>query len=594
MDFDNKIPVAVEAHSKLDLPCDHASTGMFMLLQPMYYRHSVKSENLKLRFTSVVRPNPLVVPTFGRIRQNLRHFFVPYRLVFPNWEEFIDDVIASNFDVSSQVVSVPHFTANSLALLFFLKDNPTDTVSHYGLAEIVTNPSSSPRNYDFEYNGDCWQLTRIGRNFYKVLYSLGYDIVGDSKDFSFNALALLAYAKVYCDWYANSQYLNDATYLQLQRYFKYNDPGNSLVLSDSDIYDILLFIRPAVYDSNPYFEDAWDNPVSPNSNQFTAFSFLDPTSANGSYVTTLANGTPQMVNPGNVDPTSLGTKYLHDSLEKLSEYQRRHALSGARAIDRVLADYGIQTAYLKLQRSIYCGVSSQDVDINSIFATANGSNASGDSVVGDYAGAGIGRGQSTMQFQNDEEGIYITISTIQPSGGYYQGYDRINRLLTKSQFYQPAFDALGVQSIEKGEVYVSRDIDSFLGGAGNSSKYADHFGFTGRYGERKRSINRVSGDLAFPSILNGGSAWHLMRSFNDAYFNGDIRNVVHSQDFARGTDAEQYMRLFTYTEYNLDPFNIFLHVDCVSYAPMHPLTDSFIWDSDADKVNINSNGPKLN
>lgn len=590
MDFNNKIPVAVEAHSKLDLPFDHCSTGMFMLLQPMFYRHTLKTENLDLRFTSVVRPNPLVVPTFGRIRQNLRHFFVPYRLIFPNWEEYINDVIASNYDASSQVIGVPSFTADALTELFFFRSNPSDTTSAYGLAQVVASPTTSPLNYDFTFGSNKWKLTRLGRNFYKVLYSLGYDLVGSGKTFYFNALALLAYAKVYSDWYANSQYLNDAIYLKLQRYLKFNDPSSALTLGASDLYDILLFVRPAQYDSNPYFEDAWDNPVAPNSNQFTAFSFADPTSNSGSYVTTLANGTPEMSQDTGTS-TSLGTKYLHDALQKLSIYQRRHALSGARAIDRVLAEYGLQTDYLKSQRSIYVGFSSNDVDINSIFATANGSNSSGDSVVGDYAGAGIGRGQSTMLFQNDEEGIFITISTIQPSGGYYQGYDRVNRHLTKAQFYQAAFDALGVQSIEKGEVYISRDLDNFITSADDYSK---HFGFTGRYGEHKRSINRVSGDFSFPSVLQGGDAWHLMRGFNDSYFNDSVNNIVHSQDFCRGTDAEQYMRLFTYSDYTIDPFNIFLHVDCVSYAPCHPLTDSFIWDSDSEKVSIDSNGPKLN
>lgn len=590
MDFNNKIPIAVEAHSKLDLPFDHTSTGMFMLLQPVFYRPTLKTESLDMRFTSVVRPNPLVVPTFGRIRQNLRHFFVPYRLIFPNWEEFINDVIASNYDASSQVVGVPNFSSNDLMTLFFGLANPGDTTSQYGLATIVSNPVTSPQNYDFLYSGNYWKLTRLGRNFYKILYSLGYELVGASKLFLFNALALLAYAKIYSDWYTNSQYLNDALYLKLQRFFKFNDPSQVLALTAQDLYDILIFIRPAQYDTNPYFEDAWDNPVAPNSNQFTAFSFADPTSNNGSFVSTLANGTPEMFSSDASSP-SLGTKYLHDALQKLSIYQRRHALSGARAIDRVLAEYGLQTDYLKSQRSIYVGFSSNDVDINSIFATANGSNSFGDSVVGDYSGAGIGRGQSVMQFQNDEEGIFISISTIQPSGGYYQGYDRTNRALTKSQFYQAAFDALGVQSIEKGEVYVSRDFDNFSNDAVN---YAGHFGFTGRYGERKRSINRVSGDFAFPSVLQGGNAWHLMRTFDDRYFSGSVANIVHSQDFVRGTDAEQYLRLFTYTDYDIDPFNIFLHVDCVSHAPCHPLTDSFIWDSDADKVAIDSNGPKLN
>lgn len=581
MDIKQKLPIAVEAHTKLDLPFDHATTSMFMLLQPMFYRHTLKTENLHLNFTNVIRPNPLVVPTFGRVRYNLRHFFVPYRLVFPNWDEFSNDVIASNFDNSSQVAGVPFFLGSTLFEMFF-------SAYAYDLAEVVSSPSEEPRNYDFISGGIAYKLTRLGMSFYKVLYSLGYEIMPKNSLVKFNAFALLAYAKVYCDWYANSSYLNDALYLKLQRYFKFNDPASALELSAEDIYDILLFIRPAVYSSNPYFEEAWDNPVAPNSNQFSGFAFSDPTSDSGTYVQTISNGTPEMFTADG--STSIGTKYIHDALNKLSQYQRRHALSGARAIDRVLAQYGIQSDYLKLQRSIYVGVTQQDVDINSIYATANGSNSEGDSVVGDFAGAGFGAGSSQIQFQNEEEGIFLSIATIQPSGGYFQGYDRNNRHISKQQFFTPEFDALGVQSIEKGEVYVSRDLSTFVG----DSDYDSHFGFTGRYGEMKRSINRVSGDFAFPAHIQGGHAWHLMREFNDDYFGGNLSHVVHSQDFARGTDAKQYLRLFTYTDYDIDPFNVFLHVDCVSYAPCRPFMDTFDWDVNSPTISINSNGPKLN
>jgi hypothetical protein len=582
MKIDNKVPIAVESHTKLDLPFDHVSTGMFMLLQPMYYRHTLKTENNKFHFVSNVRPNPMVIPTFGRARQNLRHFFVPYRLIFPNWEESINDVIASNYDHSSQVIGVPQFTATDLMDLF--------TYSNNNLTTIVTTPSTSPKNYDFVLGGVYYKFTRLGRHFYKVLYSLGYELVGVSKQFKYNALALLAYARVYCDWYANSQYLNDALYLSLQRLFKYNDPTTPLILNRSDLYNILLFVRPAVYNTNNYFEDAWDNPVSPNSNQFTGFTFSDPTSSNGTYITTNGIGTPEMLQNSNTS-VSVGTQYLHNALQRLSQYQRRHALSGARAIDRVLAEYGIQTDYLRIQRSIYVGCTSNDIDINSIYATANGAAQGFDSVVGDYAGAGFGAGEDTIQFQNDEEGIFITISTIQPSGGYYQGYDRQNRHLTKEQFYNAAFDTLGVQSIEKGEVYVSKDFSTFSTVADD---YAGHFGFTARYGEYKRSINRVSGDIALESVLAGGHAWHMMREFNDQYFNNSVFNITHDEDFCRGTDAEQYMRLFTYNNYENDPFNLFLHVDCISYAPCHGMSDSFDWDTNAPQVAISSNGSKVN
>lgn len=585
MKFDNKIPIAVEHHSKLDLPFDHATTGMFMLLQPVYYRHMLRTEAHKMHMVSVVRPNPLVVPTFGRIRQNIRHFFVPYRLIMPNYEEYINDNVASNFSSSSLVSSVPTFSSGDIYELFF--------TGSYGLSSVVSNPDATIPNYDFTDGTTYWKLTRLGRYFYKILYSLGYDIVGTSKTFLFNALALLAYAKVYCDWYANNAYLNSADYLAITRFFKYNDPTNNLKLGSADLYKILLFIRPAVYNTNPYFEDAWDKPVSPNDGDFSGFRFNDPTSASGSYVRNLNNsnyGTPEMYQASS-SSSSLGTSYLHQALQKLSSYQKRHALAGARSIDRVLAQYGLQTDNLRLQRSIYVGVSQQDVDINSIYATANGSNSEGESVVGDFAGAGFGANDWNFDFNCDEEGIFISICTIQPSGGYYQGYDRNNRHLTKEQFFNPEFDALGVQSIEKGEIYVSRN---FSFDSNNGDGYAGHFGFTARYGEVKRSLSRVSGDFAFPSVIAGGSAWHLMRSFNDNYFQNSVDNIAHSEDFARGTDAEQYLRLFTYTEYEIDPFNIFIHVDSTSYAPCRPLSDSFDFDIDTSKVAISSTGSKVN
>ena len=211
MQLDNKVPVAVEAHSHLNLPTDHISSGMFMLLQPMYYKHTLKTENNQFLFTSEIRPNPIAVPTFGRIRQNLRHFFVPYRLIFPNWEEFTSDVIASNYTNSSQVTGVPYMDFDVFYKLF--------TTSAFQLSTVVTTPTTSPRNYDFiATSGDYRKFTRLGRNFYKVLRSLGYAIVPASKGTGdeWNALALLAYAKAYCDWFTNSQYLNDAGSLNLK------------------------------------------------------------------------------------------------------------------------------------------------------------------------------------------------------------------------------------------------------------------------------------------------------------------------------------------------------------------------------------------
>ena len=218
-----KVPIAVESHSKLDLPFDHATTSMFMLLQPVYYRHTMRTESLNLKLTSVVRPNPIVVPTFGRIRQNLRAFFVPYRLVFPNWDSHQADVITSNYSHSSQVVGVPMFDYNCFLDMF--------TNSSNGLMTITTDATAIANDlWDLKYNSDYYVFTRKGRNFYKILYSLGYSILPSDKNHKvpFNALAFLAYCRVYLDWYANAQYLNSATVLMIERLLKLSGINNQL------------------------------------------------------------------------------------------------------------------------------------------------------------------------------------------------------------------------------------------------------------------------------------------------------------------------------------------------------------------------------
>lgn len=583
------VPVAVDIRSKLALPQDVVTTQQFMLLQPVFYRRLVPTERFVGQSVVKIMPQAMVCPTFGRARYNFRSFFVPYSLVFPNWYRFKEQAVAHNASANAIPTNPPYFTANDLMTLF--------TSSSYGLTTVVTSGGN------FTINSTKYQFTQLGRYFYKVLYNLGYDLVGKTSGdttFNFNALNLLCYAKCYCDWYANSQYLNGADYLRLERYFKFNTPNSSLHLTDSDLYYILLFIRPAIYESNGYFEAAWDNPTAPTTGNYSSTTLLD---INGNYgrariiADTSTDGSPLMIQGGQTN-TSIGSQYLHDALKKITDAYRRHAIAGARAIDRVLLSFGVMPPTLRIERSIYCGNKSIDIDVQSIFASANGSVTLGSdtfkSVTGDRAGAALGQGKLDFDYTADEDGLFITISTIQPSSGYFQGYDKINRHFTREDFFVPEYDSLSIQSIEKGEVYISKDFDNFSADANN---YAGHFGFTSRYGELKRTINRVSGDIVDPVINSGGEAWHLNRIFTDLFFNNSVTNIVHSEDFARGSDALQYDRLFYYVgddKNHFDPFYVFVHNEAASYAPMSSLFESYEFDSNGKEINTDINGPKLN
>ena len=570
------VPIAVEHKSKLDLSCDHVTTMDFMTTQPVNYRHMIKTEHISINAESKVRPAPIEVPVYGMLRQNIRYFFVPYRLVFPNWDAFYNDVIASNFNNSSLVSQPPIIPNDELVILF--------TDNQYGLSSTTTSS-----NFDFSYNSQNYKFTYLGRFVYKILRSLGYEVLFCKNcELTYNALALLAYVKVYVDWYANSQYLNSVDVLTFERFVKYNNPSGNLSLDAGDVWSLLSLIRNVVYDTEDYYVNAWDNPVSPNSGQFTAFGFTDPTATGGAYVFTNVNGSPEMaINPQY--PQSIGTTYIHEALKRLTDFQKRHALAGARSIDRVLAQYGVVTDSLRQSRSIYIGNQSTNVDIGAVYATADSSDGQNNtSRTGDYAGAGYGNGTGSIDFTADEEGILLCIASMIPAGRMVQGYDRNNLHINKTDFFVPEFDSLGVQAIEKGEVYVSRN----YGFATNDTDYQRPFGFSGRYAEYKRPKSFLTGDLSLPSHLAGAYSWHLFRMFSDGNF-GDITGLAHGLAFTRGGDSSQYHRIFQYTRGDYEPFYCFIHFNIASFAPCRPLFESYEFESDGKRVPT-ENGNKVN
>lgn len=571
------IPIALEHRTKLDLSCDHVTTMDFMTTQPVYYRHMIKGEHLSLNAESKVRPAPIEVPVYGSLKQNLRYFFVPYRLVFPNWDSFYNDTIASNYGRSSLVSSPPLITNAALVTFFSLP--------LYGMSTVGT-----AQDYDFYDADEYRKFTFLGRFMFKLIRSLGYEPLWcKTRDVTYNALGLLAYCKIYVDWYANSQYLNSNAVLLLERITKYNDPANYYNLNAGDLFQLLSLVHNCVYDSDDYYVNAWDNPVSPNSGQFTAFGFADPTATGGAYVQTNVNGTPEMVT-NNAFPQSIGTTYIHEALKRLTDFQKRHALAGARSIDRVLAQYGVVTDSLRQQRSIYVGNQKVSVEIGSVYATADSSDGFNQSRTGDYAGAGYGQGSGNIDFTADEEGVLICVASIIPSGHLVQGYDRNNMHKNKTDFFVPEFDSLGVQAIEKGEVYVSNTADF----ASNSdTDYQGVFGFSGRYAEYKRPKSFLTGDLSLPNFLAGGHSWHLFRLLTDGRF-GDVTSLVHSLDFTRGLDAAQYHRIFQYTGGDYEPFYCFIHFNVASFAPCKPLFETYEFESQGSKKVPTENGNKVN
>ena len=572
---------AITDNTKMDLSFTHITSNGWMQISPIMNKEMVPGEHLKVGVESLVRMNQLPVPTYGRCNLKKSAYFVPYRTIFRGWNDFITDAPHTNSSLNPENVGsilnkVPYVTNANLVKAFL--DPKYDGINYdvLGTISAATRDVTSGEVPDIVVvTGNTsaasisLRFTMVGQTILKVVESLGYKIQWNLNDTTeYSALPLLAFAKVYCDWYFPQDYTNTAIYNYL--YMLCNaDTGVPYGLSKVDVGRILQMAYTC-YDSD-YFVSAWDHPNSPNTGTYSCdfrlnnYDSVETLSQQGSFT----NGKGFVSNEGRSDiPTTnamrladapfisgliLGknptggttqgatpiSEYLLNGLRALTDYMKRHQLAGSASFQRYLARFGKALSSEKLNRSVFLGTDLTPIQIGDVYSTS-APTATGFDGVGEYAGKGIGFGTTKdFEYSTDEYGMFLVLASVVPATGYFQGIDRNVKHLTKLDFWTPEFDALGVQPITADELYMSYNGTSDFGFNGSGKTIHNQtFGFTPRYAEYKRMLDKCTGLYRIPSLNGdvdsdflGSSSWHLLRTFNDSDFGGVVSGMVHSVDF---------------------------------------------------------------
>lgn len=641
------INTAITESTHLDLSHVHITTANFMQLSPIYNKEMVPGEKIDVNVETFSRMNSMPVPTYGRCNIKNRAYFVPFRTVFRGWTDFITDAphhnSMNNTEIPSTILSSVPTVTNKVLI-----DAMTTVQYVYGAGSQSSQSGnwdyaavgSTQSDYDFKMSdGRYYKFTCVGRQINKILESLGYKVNWNISDTTvYSALPLLAWCKVYIDWYFPSVYTNTAEYSYLSLLCN-SDTGIPAQLNSVDVGRILQMCYTC-YDSD-YFVSAWDKPNEPSDDTFYSnfrLVNLDAATLYGNigtgtatytpdagYVTNngsapsantrLGNATAPFISPY-VTATGAGSstigvatpisQYLLHGLHALTDYMKRHQLAGSRAMDRYLARFGKALPAEKLNRSIYLGSQVVPVQFGDVMSTADTENAS----VGDYAGKGLAYGQNgNFTFSTNEYGMFIIVSTITPATGYYQGIDRTVKHVSKLDFWTPEFDSLGVQAITADELYVTRHGDSSLA---DVALHESIFGFAPKYAEYKVGRDQVTGNFRIPTLNgdtstnNGTASWHLMRDFDDSDFvtrdasgnaNGfSVDQIKHNINFvySRG-DIGQYNRIFfDGSDTAADNFTLIHNFNIGDYAPMKPLYDNYEFEDRGHEVRLDVNGVKHN
>lgn len=185
----------------------------------------------------------------------------------------------------------------------------------------------------------------------------------------------------------------------------------------------------------------------------------------------------------------------------IQKYLEKSARYGGRYIEHIKAFFNVDSPDARLQRSEYLGGSRLSLNINQVEnQTLNDSAPLGH--VGGMSVSADSNSDFTKSFT--EDGLVIGCAVLRYHHTYSQGLDRMWTRKSLYDFYNPVFANLGEQSIRKDEIY----LDSL------STQNESTFGYQERWAEYRYRPNRVAGEMR-PTADNSLSMWHLGDNYSD-------------------------------------------------------------------------------
>lgn len=492
MSIFNTINIKAPGLNKFDLSYTNNTTLNMGELVPVMCKDMVPGDKFRVRTSSFVRLMPLANPTFQNLRLYLHYYFVPNRLVWSDWEQWITGSVSGDYGLPSSN----------------LPDMPN-----------ITLPSSFEPLWD----------------------SLGYRVVNNSvvtnNQFA-SSLRLRAYWLIYNEWYRD-QNVDSRVYIPIENSgnedfsaWKFVSPNDQV--TDGTIEDFTKFARRRYL--KDYFTSAlpWpqrgpdvmlpfggDAPLSTTgpdvyagidtgySDSSDSFSITHSVGSTEDNITAQTGINGKLYNLRNtlsnasVDLSNVTSATIND-LRRAVALQRFFEISargGSRYIEVILSHFGVHSKDARLQRPEFLGGGVTPIQIGEVLQTT----PTEDSPLATMAGRGYAYGNSNDNgcvYRATEHGMLFCIASIVPESLYWQGIDRMLQKFDRLDYYWPTFAHLGEQEIKRKELFFE-----------GTTTDEELFGYAPRYSEYKFSTNELHGDFVNDPLLQN---WHFGRQFTSS------------------------------------------------------------------------------
>jgi len=451
------------------------------LLTPIGCIEVLPGDDMRHKVDALVRTQPLLAPVFHSAQVKICTFFVPARLCWDGWEDFI--------------TGGPDGTDDSVPPFIDLSGNAPDVGSLFDHLGVPV---------------DCEQQV--------------------------SALPLRAYNLVYNEYFRDQDLIDPVT---ISTGSGEDTTTNTNILSAAWQKDYFTSARPDTQKgddveisltgnasisridnapSTKAYEAGTNTLLTTGSLDLKAGGEIDATSSDTLSFDVSAG---HEVDLDDVSAVTVNDLRLATALQRYKENMLRH---GSRYVERLQQAFGVRNLDARLNRPEYLGGGSNTIQFSEIIQSAPSTNDTSDESVGTLKGHGIGvTSANRYRRKVPEYGFVLSFMIIRPKTAYQQGLHKMWSRQTKEEFFQPELQHIGMQAILNKEL---------------KSDHADPdgvFGYQQRYDEYRYMFDQVSGE--FRDTLD---FWHMARKFGtDPALNQDFVEC-EGVDRPFATDADQF------------------------------------------------------
>lgn len=453
------IPKEAIPRSKFDRSHGYKTTFNSGLLIPFYWDEVLPGDTHKVSATTLARLATPIVPIMDNFWAETFFFFVPYRLLWDNWEKFCG-----------------------------AQDNPGDSTA-FTTPKVDVTPSTGYTELSlYDYFGLPTKITNAV-NTWKP-----------------NAFNFRAYNLIWNEWFRDQ-----------------NNYSSRPVPTDNGPDGDTLYTlqrRGARYN---YFTSClpWPQkgtalrvPMSSVESNNANIKFATTTGGNftsGNAVWRLATGVDVETNAGaasgsfiRFDGTHSGLQAIGGTINELRQAEQlqilleRDARGGTRYTESIRQHFGVVSDDARLQRPEYLGGGRQNINITPVPQTS----VSATTPQGNLAGFGTFGGNNGGFVKSfTEHGVIIGLIAVTGDLSYQNGLTREYTRNTRYEYFWPALQNLGEQAVLKKEI-CTRD----------SAANDEVFGYNERYGEYKSKLSQVTG-LLRSNATGSLDIWHLAQDY---------------------------------------------------------------------------------